>query len=166
MTDEEFNFYSAFSYHGYINDLINRDSFTREEALQKAGPNPPTRKGYDVCYSLRYMGLSIGYIWLRFNKEEQEVFGFDFWLKEEFRSKGLGRKTLELLRPLIIQLGVQKIKFFVSKENHVARNLYASLGCIFHDTETYPESLSAMYFVNESESPSLMSEKVAGASQK
>ena len=86
---------------------------------------------------------NVGFIWLGAlpNIPEESIFLFDIHIKENFRSKGIGRKALEQMDYYVKSLKYNAILLNVLKSNY-ARNLYASVG--YETMEDHEHSLIMM----------------------
>jgi len=73
-------------------------------------------------------GQNVGFVWVQLRPERHEAFGYDIYLEEQFRSRGLGREVMQVCGDIIRQHGIQKIQICVYQNNTVARKLYSSLG--------------------------------------
>ncbi len=72
---------------------------------------------------------AIGYLWVGVaGLDPQRWWVWDVMIDEQFRGQGFGRQALELAEELARGEGAQSIGLNVLGHNHVARDLYTSLG--------------------------------------
>lgn len=109
-------------------EIINEPPFVRaEEAIKGYLPNGFNTKNHEF-YNVTENEKVIGNVWIKVVKENRSAFLYEIYLREEFRSKGIGKKVMTELESL---LAVRKIAFFrlhVFGNNEHAINLYNNLG--------------------------------------
>lgn len=137
MTTDQFDHYSKFSFEKFLNESAKSSGESVEVLKKKIGgpPNRPTEN--DLWYAILSEDQYIGYIWIQLHPIKKEAFIYDFYIKADYRSKGLGRKTLLNGIELLSKRPVEKVKLCVFHDNSVARKLYSSLG--FRETHFNPE---------------------------
>jgi ribosomal protein S18 acetylase RimI-like enzyme len=81
----------------------------------------------------------VGYIALCFGYSIEfagkDAFIDEFYIKPEFRGRGLGKQTLELIKVMAKEQGIQALHLEVARSNVKAHKFYASLD--FVDREQY-----------------------------
>lgn len=109
-------------------EIINETSFVRaEKAIKGYLPNEFNTEHHEF-YNIIENEKVVGYVWLKTVEENKSAFLYEIYLKEEFRSKGIGKKVMTELEYL---LAIRKIAFFrlhVFGNNEHAINLYHNLG--------------------------------------
>jgi len=79
----------------------------------------------------------LGYVVLAFSfsLEFHGVKGFvdELYIREEFRGKGIGGRTLEFLAEVSRSLGISALRLEVEHGNHAALKLYKRMGFDIHD---------------------------------
>ena len=138
MTESEFSKYKPFLIEKYAQDIsgnlripINEArsrAATQTEGLLSQGLSTPNHFLYDIQVKDGESDYQIGYLWLNVDEKKHSCFIWDFYLHESFRSKGWGRKTLELLDKQMSKKKIQKIGLHVFADNAIARDFYAKRG--------------------------------------
>lgn len=109
-------------------EIIDEPSFVRaEKAIKGYLPNGFNTENHEF-YNIIENGKVVGFVWIKIVEENKSAFLYEIYLKEEFRSKGIGKKVMTELESL---LAVRKIAFFrlhVFGKNEHAINLYNNLG--------------------------------------
>ena len=72
----------------------------------------------------------IGYLWHSMNSSESSTFIYDFYIADEFRGNGYGKKAISKLEALLISSGIAQIKLRVAYQNQRALALYQEVGFI------------------------------------
>lgn len=127
MTQNEFKRYSLFSFQNFVKERAKSSGCSIEEIL-RIETQPKEITSNDIWQVICKANDSIGYIWIRLFPEKKEAFGYEIYLKERFRSQGVGRKVIEQCRSFLKEREVKRIEICVFKDNLIARNLYASMG--------------------------------------
>jgi len=133
MNTEEYRHYSLFSFEHFISELALSSGQDPETIRSKHGAMPESPSANDLWLVISRRDQNIGFLWVQIRPELREAFGFDLYLDEAFRSKGIGREVMLQCSERIKTRGVDKVKICVFQENTVARKLYSSLG--FVETE-------------------------------
>ena len=138
MTNAEFSEYKSFLTDNYAQVLSRNLRISKEEALQTSksqidrlltnGLETPEHFLYMVQLKDSKTEDQIGYLWLNVNENKRSCFVCDIYLFEQFRSKGLGMKILELIDTRMVEQKIQKISLHVFGDNVIARKLYDKLG--------------------------------------
>ena len=120
-------------------EIIDEPSFVRaEKAIKGYLPNGFNTKNHEF-YNVTENEKVIGNVWIKVVKENRSAFLYEIYLKEEFRSKGIGKKVMTELESV---LAVRKIAFFrlhVFGNNEHAINLYNNLGFQVAGNNMYKE---------------------------
>jgi ribosomal protein S18 acetylase RimI-like enzyme len=138
MTEAGFSEYKPLAVEATAQAFARNLRIPIEEARSKAasrfdrslssGLSTPNQFLYDIRLEEDTVVNRIGYLWLDVNETEDRCFIFDIHLHEEYRGKGWGRKTLELLEAQMTERNIQRIGLHVWGDNVVARELYDKLG--------------------------------------
>lgn len=111
-------------------EIINETAFVRaKKAITGYLPNGFNTKSHEF-YNIIENEKVVGYVWVKVVEEKKSAFLYEIYLKEEFRSKGIGKKVMIELES---HLANRKIAFFrlhVFGNNEHAISLYNNLG--FH----------------------------------
>jgi len=85
----------------------------------------------DGDQAVGYVVLCFGYSleWLG-----RDAFVDEFYLLEEYRRRGWGRKTMEFLEEAARAVGVRALHLEVVRENTAALQVYGKLGFVEHDS--------------------------------
>jgi ribosomal protein S18 acetylase RimI-like enzyme len=137
MATSEFDAYRVIFIGEYAEDLEANYGYTVDEAkaaaeadIAEAFPNGPRHSTNLLnCIDL-INGKSrtmVGYVWYRLNGREP-AFLSDFYIKPEYRGKGLGGKVLAVLEMQLKKLGIQELRLRVAGDNPRAKDLYAKVG--------------------------------------
>jgi len=90
-------------------EIINETSFVRaEKAIKGYLPNEFNTENHEF-YNIIENEKVVGYVWIKVVEENKSAFLYEIYLKEEFRSKGIGKKVMTELESL---LAIRKIAFF------------------------------------------------------
>ncbi len=138
MTEAGFSEYKPLAVEATAQAFAGNLRIPIEEARSKAagrfdrslssGLSTPNQLLYDIWLEEDTVANRIGYLWLDVNETEHRCFIFDIHLHKEYRGKGWGRKTLELLEAQMTERNIQRIGLHVWGNNVVARELYDKLG--------------------------------------
>lgn len=71
---------------------------------------------------------TIGYVWIKVEKEKKSAFLYEIYLFEQFRGMGFGTKVMTTMEEWILQQGITYFKLHVFGSNTGARKLYEELG--------------------------------------
>ncbi len=79
---------------------------------------------------IRHEGSSVGTLWLASQDDQApgQWFGYEFTIKPEFRSRGLGKATMHEAERFVTSRGGTSMALNVFGPNLVARALYESMG--------------------------------------
>jgi len=109
-------------------DKARANAASRFDRSLSSGLLTPNQFLYDIRLEEGTVANRIGYLWLDVDETEHRCFIFDIHLHEEYRGKGWGRKTLELLEAQMKERNIQRIGLHVWGDKVVARELYDKLG--------------------------------------
>jgi ribosomal protein S18 acetylase RimI-like enzyme len=137
MRDDELPAYIERSRGEYAAELEAQAGYTHEDAQRKAEedwarilPDAKRPEGNYVFAVEDEAGERVGHLyWAERNGEEGRVaFIYDVEVYEQFRGRGYGRETMQLLEDDVRAQGITKVSLSVFGGNEVARKLYASMG--------------------------------------
>ena len=137
MHDSEFKRYCQFSFENFVADSARSAGKTVEELRPHLGKGPDTRSENDLWLIVLFQNKEAGFVWLQTNPLKNESFGYDIFLKPEYRSQGIGRLTMNGCLKLLRERRINRVKICVFQENSIARKLYDSLG--FKEIDFNPE---------------------------
>jgi ribosomal protein S18 acetylase RimI-like enzyme len=131
----------AFIEHGkaqYARDMIEHAGLDPELAQKKTDqdwarllPNGQAPAGHHLYVVEDEVGQRVGDLWFAERSNDFDgtgAFVYSIEIAEEFRGKGYGRETMELLEDEVRAAGLDRISLNVFGGNEVARSLYRSLG--------------------------------------
>jgi ribosomal protein S18 acetylase RimI-like enzyme len=138
MRDDEL---PAFIEHGkadYARDMVENAGLSQEQAQTKTEqdwarllPNGRVPSGHHVYVVEDEDGQRVGILWFAERTTDFEgtgAFVYSIEIDPEFRGRGYGRETMELLEEEVRKIGLDQIALNVFGGNDVARSLYRSLG--------------------------------------
>lgn len=70
----------------------------------------------------------VGYLWHAIKESDTSTFIYDFYIADEFRSKGYGKKAISQFELLLASLNINQIKLRVAYHNQRALSLYQEVG--------------------------------------
>lgn len=137
MNEDEYNTYIkdktqryALTLEENTFEVINESAFLRAEKAISGylsnGFNTKNHEFYNVIENRKV----VGYVWLKVVEENKSAFLYEIYLKEDFRSKGIGKKVMNELESLLSNREIAFFKLHVFGSNEHAINLYNNLG--FH----------------------------------
>jgi ribosomal protein S18 acetylase RimI-like enzyme len=127
MNSDEFKEYSNFSFENYIIETSKSSGIDIQTLKPKVGGPPKEVRDNDLWLLIKEQNENIGFLWIEI-KEDGEAFGWDIFLNESHRSKGIGRHVMLEAGKILNKYNVDRIRFCVIESNTVARALYSSLG--------------------------------------
>jgi len=130
MNYEDFSHWSSFSFRNFVGELAKSSGKSFEEVKTEVGLGPSKMSQDDLWYVIESDKTDIGFFWIKFDSEQKSAFGYDIWLHEHMRSKGIGREVMLAGKIILKSKGIERLQVCVFEENTVARGLYESLG--FH----------------------------------
>ncbi len=128
MTDAEFPAWAKISFEYFVQEMARSSGQTAEEVRNRVGNGPSGMGPGDLWNVIVVDDVDVGFWWIKCNFEKREAFGFDIWIKENYRGKGIGREVMLRGREILKAQKIDKLRICVFQENNVARALYASLG--------------------------------------
>jgi ribosomal protein S18 acetylase RimI-like enzyme len=138
MNLAEYRRYSEFSFENFVKEAASASGQAPDAIKAKIGSLPPEPTSSDLWYVIDADGEDAGFIFIRLLADTGEAYGYDIFINEKLRGKGLGRRVLEEGKILLKSMGVSKLKICAFSENLAARALYASFG--FKEISFRPES--------------------------
>jgi ribosomal protein S18 acetylase RimI-like enzyme len=138
LSEKDFNDYLENAISAYAEDKTKAGNFSAEKALELS------RKGHEKLlpdgvntknnhlFSIfdEENENKVGIIWIKLRSENgiREIWLYDFLIFEQYRRKGFGKKSLELLEEKAKELGFDKISLHVFGHNQAAISLYQKMG--------------------------------------
>lgn len=128
MKTEEFETYRQFSFDNFLNESAKAAGQDPEVLRAKLG-GPPTKIGKnDIWLVIDLNGGNVGFIWMQLQPDKKLAIGYDIYINEKFRSKGIGREVMLQCGDYLRNLNISRIEICVYQHNNIARSLYSSLG--------------------------------------
>lgn len=113
-------------YHQF--DHLEFEEVTIKKLLRSLLENPALGR----LWKVRYQEETIGYLLLTFGYsleyQGRDAFIDEFYLKEHWRTQGLGNQTMELFKKEAQELGLKAIHLEVERKNQSAVGLYRKHG--------------------------------------
>lgn len=135
-TTAEFLEIAKFSFDNFVNETAISTGDSVEVLKEKLG-GPPLEIGeQSLWYTVNYLNERVGFIWIELDKPNKTAFGYDIYLEPMYRSRGIGRRVMELCGLELKNHCIRSVKICVYHHNQIARSLYSSLGFII---EKYDE---------------------------
>jgi len=134
MTVPEFDAFLARAIPQYAEGKIKAGNWIESEALENSKKEyaellPQGLESIDNClYTLHDGSDAVGLIWMKINRAANKAFICDLHCEEGFRGKGYGKVLMLLLEDEAREMGLKSLGLHVFGYNHVARNLYESIG--------------------------------------
>ncbi len=128
MTPTEFAMYAEFSFRNFVTEVAKSSGKPVDEALRSVKDVPGQPTVNDIWRVICFSQKPIGFIWIHLLSKQDEAFGYDIYLDEGHRSRGIGRTVMETCRKLLKEKGIRRVEICVFQNNLAARSLYASLG--------------------------------------
>lgn len=139
MTESDYKSYIENVIIDYAHENVKAGHWSDDEALQKSKDqtNNLLKNGLDsdghYLFSVfdNEEDAKIGVLWVYVEKnkrQDKSAFIYDIVVNENFRGKGYGKKTLEILENWCKNEDISSIALHVFAHNSVARNLYLKVG--------------------------------------
>lgn len=132
LTKIEFETYIHFSLESYVNELVKSGFGNIDEAKKNADetfkrilPKGMNTEGNYFNYAYED-GKRVGFIWYSIRGKDT-AFIYDFYIEENMRRQGFGRKVLLECERKVKEKGIKHIKLHVFGHNKGAYALYESL---------------------------------------
>ena len=137
MNQDQYNNYITYSKNNYAQEITKARGISIEEAMQI------TNKEYDALLSdglkskNQYLytikndtNENIGIIWFSSdsNHGDNELFLCDIEINKEFRGKGYGRESMNIVELKIKEMNIFTIGLHVFLHNEIACSLYNKIG--------------------------------------
>lgn len=136
-TSDEYEGWLALELEGYISEIVASGSLSREAAEDKARrenaellPHGLDTPGH-LIFRIEADGQPVGWLWLSLKHPRSEAgvgFVYNIVVDTPFRGRGYGREAMQLAEEEAKLNGLHALALNVFGQNHVARNLYLSLG--------------------------------------
>jgi ribosomal protein S18 acetylase RimI-like enzyme len=138
MRVEEYPAYCDYFIADYSNEIALNYGHSIEVAIDLANqdliryfPNGPDSNEHDLlCIEIDSNNSLkvIGYLWHSIKSSDASTFIYDFYIADEYRSNGYGKKAISKLEKLLISSGINQIKLRVAYQNQRALALYQEVG--------------------------------------
>jgi len=129
-------------FEGYFQNKIERYSVVLSENIHELGDEPSIRavkqlkgllpNGIETpnhhLFNVQRGEKVIGFVWLKIEEEKKSAFLYEIYIFEEYRGKGYGTKTMNLIEVMLVQKEIVYFKLHVFGSNTGARKLYEELG--------------------------------------
>ncbi len=103
-------------------------------------------KSLGRLFLIKIQHKSIGYIVLTFGfsfeYKGKDAFIDEFYIKDEYRNKGVGKKTMEFIETIARKLDIQAIHLEVEKHNSHANNLYTKQGFMTNSRNLFTKNIT------------------------
>jgi ribosomal protein S18 acetylase RimI-like enzyme len=136
LTEQEFQEYLAFMISDHAREITKNFNLTLQAALEesemmmsdlwKDGLLTEGQYLYNIQDSTTYE--KVGILWYGLIPEINQAYVYHIFIDDLHRRKGYGKKTLELLKSILKQSGIESIGLSVFGKNDVAYQLYKKLG--------------------------------------
>ena len=137
MTAEEYRLHSRRSFDSFVKTAAAASGEALDSVRNRVGAPASEPTIDDLWYIAELDSCQVGYFWIQLLPEKREAFGFDIYLEETARGRGIGRQLMLEGRKLLHDLDVRRLKVCVFSDNIPARRLYESLG--FKEIDFNPE---------------------------
>jgi GNAT superfamily N-acetyltransferase len=131
MEDEEFAAWLPLLRDDYAGDLVRDYGMSAEKARAQAVAEIDGHRsaGHSV-FVIEVEREPVGHLWLveRRDAYEPTLVVYDIDVDEPYRGRGYGKAALAFAEEEARRRGATRIALHVGARNHVARNLYRSLG--------------------------------------
>ena len=138
MKTEEFPAYCDYFIADYSHEIVLNYGHSIEVATELANqdllkyfPNGLGSNEHDLlCIEIDSNNSFkvIGYLWHCITPSDTSTFIFDFYIVDEYRSNGYGKKAISQFEKLLMSSGVDQIKLRVAYQNQRALALYQEVG--------------------------------------
>lgn len=134
LEPEDFEKYREIFVKDYSEDLllnhrysINESIEIAENSFQSSFPNNvPVTTDKVVC--IVAASSTVGYLWYSINKSNSKAYICDFFIFEEYRSKGYGKSAMNALESELSNQSIFYLNLRVAYNNPRALELYKSVG--------------------------------------
>jgi len=138
MEQSEFDTFLEENIVRYADENVKSGRWQQHEALEKSRASfqkflpdgLQSRDQYIFNIFDNEQDLKIGLLWVEVKMDDphRPAFIFDFILEEQFRGKGLGKKSLAALDEKLQQMGAESVGLHVFGYNTTAFELYKKMG--------------------------------------
>jgi GNAT superfamily N-acetyltransferase len=134
MKESEFDIVIDNPADGYAQGIADTEGISFELASKKAAEQLAELlpKGINTenhyFYSAYDRDSFVGYAWVNIKPETKNAWGYNIFVKEEFRRKGIAKEIFNVLQPVLKNMGVKQISFHVFAKNKNAISLYEQCG--------------------------------------
>jgi len=134
MKESEFNIVINNPDDGYAQGIADTDGISLELATDKANEQlasllPDGIKSKDHYFYSAYQNkIFVGYAWFNIKTDTNNAWGYNIYVKKEFRRKGIAKEIFNVLQPILKKMGVKQVSFHVFANNKNAIDLYEQSG--------------------------------------
>ncbi|WP_254871098.1 N-acetyltransferase [Bacillus sp. Marseille-Q1617] len=134
MTNTEFKRYFADKIQRYSLVLTQNSFEVNEDVNEKARnqlrnllPEGIHTNGH-YLFNIKHDKQTIGYLWIKEDKEKKSVFLYEIFIFNEYRNKGYGTRAMKKIELWMKQHDLLYLKLHVFGNNREARKLYENIG--------------------------------------
>jgi ribosomal protein S18 acetylase RimI-like enzyme len=134
LGSEDFEKYRKIFIEDYSEDLllnhgykINESIKIAESSFQSSFPNN-VPVSTDKIVRIVTASSTVGYLWYSINKSNSKAYICDFFIFEEYRSKGYGKSAINVLESELSKQSISYLSLRVAYNNPRALALYKSVG--------------------------------------
>ena len=146
MNENEYNTYVkdkkeryALTLEGNTFEITNETPLNRAEKAINNYLTDGFNTKYHEFYNVVSNGDIVGYVWIKVIEESKSAFLYEIFLKDMYRSKGIGKKVMTELELLLSHRKISYFKLHVFGNNVHAINLYSNLGFNIAGINMYKE---------------------------
>ena len=140
MLSQEYAAYCEYFIKDYSQEIVENYGHSIETAIQLAEkdlhvafPNGLENSPHKLmCIEVNNDKevTHVGYLWHSINESDKSTFIYDFYISENYRGKGYGKKSIDALGLQMQSQGIANIKLRVAFQNKRALKLYLDSGFI------------------------------------
>ena len=120
-------------------EITNESAFVRAKKVMNGYlPNGFYTKDHEF-FCVRENGNVLGFVWIKIVRETKSAFLYEIFLKDQYRSSGIGKKVMTELEALLSIRDIKYFKLHVFGNNSHAINLYNQLGFQIAGINMYKE---------------------------
>jgi GNAT superfamily N-acetyltransferase len=125
MGEEHYQAWRKKSVSEYAHEMTKAGNVSAENALDIAEQEYQKRLPHGLSTKEQYLynimdsdtGQCVGTLWFETRNNHQEVFVLDIRINEEYRGKGYGKQTMNVLEGLVKEMGIPKISLHVFSQS-------------------------------------------------
>ena len=137
MNQDQYNNYITYSKNNYAQEITKSRGISIEEAMQITNKEYDTLLPDGLQSKNQYLytienneNENIGIMWFssQSNHGDNELFLCDVEVNKEYRGKGYGRESMDLLESKVKEFNMHTISLHVFLHNKIAYSLYNKIG--------------------------------------